>query len=64
MELFGQQDKLVLNLMIVGASVLIAGLLGVAARRRFGAAILGFGVAGVVGLTAACASRSRSRCSR
>ena len=52
-ELFGQQDKLVLNLMIVGASVLIAGLLGVAARRRFGAAILGFGVAGVVGLTAA-----------
>ena len=29
-ELFGQSDKLVLNLMIVGASILVAGLLGVA----------------------------------
>jgi DMSO/TMAO reductase YedYZ molybdopterin-dependent catalytic subunit len=52
-ELFGTQDKLVLNLMIVGASVLIAGLLGLAGRRRFGIAVVGFGTAGLVGLVAA-----------
>jgi DMSO/TMAO reductase YedYZ molybdopterin-dependent catalytic subunit len=52
-ELFGQQDKLVLNLIIVGASVLIAGALGVAGRRRFAWPVIGFGIAGLVGLVAA-----------
>jgi DMSO/TMAO reductase YedYZ molybdopterin-dependent catalytic subunit len=51
--LFGQADKLVLNVMIVAAAVLIAGALGVAGRRRFAIASFGFGAAGLVGLFAA-----------
>src|SRR3990172_8094111 len=34
-ELFGEADKLVLNVMIVAASILIAGLLGVGGRRNW-----------------------------
>ncbi|MFI5293221.1 MAG: hypothetical protein ACHQ02_10165, partial [Candidatus Limnocylindrales bacterium] len=52
-ELFGEADKLVLNVMIVAASILIAGLLGVAGRRNWAVPVAGFGVAGLVGLLAA-----------
>jgi DMSO/TMAO reductase YedYZ molybdopterin-dependent catalytic subunit len=52
-ELFGEADKLVLNVMIVAASILIAGLLGVGGRRRWAIPVAGFAIAGVVGLVAA-----------
>ena len=52
-ELFGEADKLVLNLMIVAASVLIAGLLGVAGRRDWAVPVTGFAIAGLAGLFAA-----------
>ena len=42
--LFGEADKLVLNLMIVGAAILIAGGLGIAGRRRFAVPTVGFAV--------------------
>jgi len=54
-ELFGDADKLVLNLMIVGASVLIAGFLGVGGRRNWTIPVAGFAIAGVAGLIAALA---------
>jgi DMSO/TMAO reductase YedYZ molybdopterin-dependent catalytic subunit len=52
-ELFGDADKLVLNVMIVGASILIAGLLGVGGRRSWNIPVAGFVIAGLVGLLAA-----------
>lgn len=52
-DLFGDADKQVVNGMIVGSAVLIAGLLGVAGRRSFNAAVAGFGIAGFVALIAA-----------
>jgi DMSO/TMAO reductase YedYZ molybdopterin-dependent catalytic subunit len=52
-ELFGQSDKLALNLLIVVSAVLIAGLLGVAGRRRWAFPVAGFLIAGLVGLIAA-----------
>ena len=55
-ELFGTNDKLALNVGIVLATILIAGLLGVAGRRRWAIPVAGFVVAGVVGLVAALAS--------
>ncbi len=54
-ELFGQNDKLVLNAMIIGAAVLIAGLLGVAGRRNWNIPVAGFAIAAVAGLVAALA---------
>jgi DMSO/TMAO reductase YedYZ molybdopterin-dependent catalytic subunit len=52
-DLFGDADKQVVNGMIIGSAVLIAGLLGVAGRRSFNAAVAGFGIAGFVALIAA-----------
>ena len=52
-ELFGDADKLVVDVMIVGAAALIAGLLGVAGRRSFRVPVIGFGIAGAVALIAA-----------
>jgi DMSO/TMAO reductase YedYZ molybdopterin-dependent catalytic subunit len=52
-ELFGQADKLVLNIMIVGAAILIAGVLGVAGRRNWSIPVAGFTIAAVAGLVAA-----------
>ena len=62
-ELFGQADKLVLNVLIVVSAVLIAGLLGVAGRRRWAVPVIGFAVAGrgrPHGRPAPAAHRSRS----
>lgn len=52
-DLFGDADKQVVNGMIIGSAVLIAGLLGVAGRRSFNAAVAGFGIAGFVALVGA-----------
>jgi DMSO/TMAO reductase YedYZ molybdopterin-dependent catalytic subunit len=52
-ELFGEADKLVLNLMIVGGAILIAGALGVGGRRNWSIPLIGFSIAGVAGLIAA-----------
>jgi len=52
-ELFGDADKLVVDVMIVSAAALIAGLVGVLGRRSFGRAVFAFGIAGAVGLIAA-----------
>jgi len=52
-QLFGQSDKLALNVLIVTSALLIAGLLGVAGRRRWAVPVAGFVIAGVVGLLAA-----------
>jgi DMSO/TMAO reductase YedYZ molybdopterin-dependent catalytic subunit len=52
-SLFGESDKLALNVLIVAAAVVIAGLLGVAGRRSFTFPAVGFTVAGIVGLLAA-----------
>jgi DMSO/TMAO reductase YedYZ molybdopterin-dependent catalytic subunit len=54
-ELFGTNNKLALNVGIVLAAVLVAGLLGVAGRRRWAVPVAGFSVAGMVGLVAALA---------
>ncbi|MFI5292956.1 MAG: hypothetical protein ACHQ02_08820, partial [Candidatus Limnocylindrales bacterium] len=52
-ELFGEADKLALNVLIVAASIAIAGLLGVGGRRRWAIPVIGFLVAGAIGLAAA-----------
>jgi DMSO/TMAO reductase YedYZ molybdopterin-dependent catalytic subunit len=52
-QLFGEADKLALNALIVAASIAIAGLLGVAGRRRWLIPVIGFVVAGAIGLFAA-----------
>jgi DMSO/TMAO reductase YedYZ molybdopterin-dependent catalytic subunit len=52
-ELFGEADKLVLNGMIVAASFVVAGLLGVGGRRRWAIPVGGFAIGGLVGLVAA-----------
>ena len=54
-ELFGTNNKLALNAAIIVAAIVVAGLLGVAGRRRWGIAVAGFLVAGAVGLVAALA---------
>ena len=54
-ELFGTNNKLALNTAIIVAAIVVAGLLGVAGRRRWGIAVAGFLVAGAVGLVAALA---------
>ncbi len=51
--LFGEGDKLALNAIIIGAAVLIAGLLGVAGRRRWAVPVAGFAIAGVAALASA-----------
>jgi DMSO/TMAO reductase YedYZ molybdopterin-dependent catalytic subunit len=51
--LFGEADKLALEVGIVGVALLIAAGLGIAGLRRFWLAALGFGLAGVVGAIAA-----------
>ncbi len=51
--LFGTNDKLALNASIVIGAVLIAGLLGVAGRRSWNVPLIGFGIAGALGLLAA-----------
>ncbi|MDP9019973.1 MAG: molybdopterin-binding oxidoreductase, partial [Actinomycetota bacterium] len=52
-SVFGTNDKLALVVGIVAVSLIIAAALGVAARRRFGVAVLGFLAFGAVGLAAA-----------
>jgi DMSO/TMAO reductase YedYZ molybdopterin-dependent catalytic subunit len=52
-SLFGDADKLVLNVFIVVAAVLIAAAVGVAARRRWSWGVIGFLVAGGVAVFAA-----------
>jgi DMSO/TMAO reductase YedYZ molybdopterin-dependent catalytic subunit len=52
-ELFGSNNKLALNVGIVIATLVIAGLLGVAGRRNWTVPLAGFAVAGLVGLGAA-----------
>ncbi len=52
-SLFGTSDKLALVVGIIAVSLVIAAALGVAARRRFGVAVLGFVAFGMVGLAAA-----------
>lgn len=49
-DLFGEADKLVLNGMIVGGAILIAGLLGVGGRRNWNIPLVGFLVAGLAGM--------------
>ena len=51
--LFGSNDKAALNASIVMSALLIAGLLGVAGRRSWTVPLIGFGIAGVLGLLAA-----------
>jgi DMSO/TMAO reductase YedYZ molybdopterin-dependent catalytic subunit len=51
--LFGSNNKLALNVAIVLAALLIAGVLGWAGRRRWAIPVAGFTVAGAVGLVAA-----------
>ena len=52
-SLFGTNDKLALNLAIVVGAVLIAAGLGVAARRSWSWGVVGFMIAGGIGLVAA-----------
>jgi DMSO/TMAO reductase YedYZ molybdopterin-dependent catalytic subunit len=54
-SLFGENDKAALLIGILIAALLIGGILGVAARPRFGVAVAGFGAAGLAGLVAALA---------
>lgn len=51
--LFGEADKLALEVTIVVVALALGALLGIVARRRFPVAASGFGVAGVVGFVAA-----------
>jgi DMSO/TMAO reductase YedYZ molybdopterin-dependent catalytic subunit len=52
-ELFGETDKLALNVGIVATAIVIAGALGVAGRRNWLVPVAGFLIAGAVGLGAA-----------
>lgn len=52
-ELFGSNNKLALNVGIVIAAIVIAGLLGIAGRRSWSVPLVGFVLAGAVGLFAA-----------
>jgi DMSO/TMAO reductase YedYZ molybdopterin-dependent catalytic subunit len=52
-ELFGTNDKLVLNVVIVAAALAIAAVIGVVARRRIRRTDAGFVAAGLVALVAA-----------
>ena len=52
-DLFGTNDKLVLNLLIVVGAALIAAAVGVAARRNWNVGVAGFVIAGAVGFFAA-----------
>jgi DMSO/TMAO reductase YedYZ molybdopterin-dependent catalytic subunit len=49
-DLFGEADKLVFNLLIVAGALVGSAVLGVIGRRRFDLAVLGFAAAGVAGL--------------
>ncbi len=51
--LFGENDKLAVNVGIILAAIGLAGLLGVAGRRSWNVAVIGFAVAGAAGLVAA-----------
>ena len=51
-RLFGTNDKLALELFIVGVALVIGGALGLVARRRFGIAAAVFIVFGIVGFAA------------
>jgi DMSO/TMAO reductase YedYZ molybdopterin-dependent catalytic subunit len=51
--LFGTNDKLAFELFIVAVGLVVGGLLGLLARRRFEAGALGFGAFGVIGFLAA-----------
>ncbi len=51
-ELFGSNNKLALNVGIIIAAIIIAGLLGVAGRRSWSVPLVGFVLAGAVGLFA------------
>lgn len=49
-DLFGEADKLVFNLLIVAVAILGAAVLGIVARTRFSMAALGFAGAGLAAL--------------
>jgi DMSO/TMAO reductase YedYZ molybdopterin-dependent catalytic subunit len=51
-DLFGEADKLLLNLLIVGVALAVAAGLGVLARRHLGLARLGFAAFGLLALGA------------
>ena len=51
-DLFGEADKLLLNLLIVAVALAVAAVLGVLARRRIGLARLGFAGFGLLALGA------------
>src|SRR5690606_33941030 len=51
-DLFGEADKLLLNLLIVAVALAVAAGLGVLARRRLGLARLGFAAFGLLALGA------------
>ena len=51
-DLFGEADKLVLNLFIAAVAIVGAGGLGIVARTRPGVARIGFGLVGVLALGA------------
>jgi DMSO/TMAO reductase YedYZ molybdopterin-dependent catalytic subunit len=53
--LFGSNNKAALNVTIVLAALVIAGLLGWAGRRRWAVPVVGFALAGAAGLAAALA---------
>ena len=54
-DLFGEADKLVLNGMVVGGAIIIAGFLGVGGRRNWNIPLVGFVIAGLAGMIAALA---------
>jgi DMSO/TMAO reductase YedYZ molybdopterin-dependent catalytic subunit len=58
--LFGVNDKIALELFIVTVSIVVGGLLGVAASWRFMIGAAGFGLFALVGLAAAIADPSAS----
>ncbi len=47
-DTFGTNDKLALNLVIVGVAIAIAAGLGIASRRQWRTGVVGFGIAGAV----------------
>jgi len=52
-DLFGTNDKLALNIIVIAAALAVAAALGVAARRRVRRADVGFVAAGLIALVAA-----------
>ena len=56
--LFGQNDKVALEILIVAVAVVVGGLLGVVAARRFSVGAAGFGLFALLGVLAALSDPS------